>query len=127
MLYEYRSDNPNCLKIMQKTVNGIFESFRKNGVILEVKKIGDRPCAEGVDPEQHKPLIDRIRNAMIETLNEKPFESSGSTDCNIPLSMGIPAICFGVCRGTGAHTREEKLEIASIYDGCRLLLDFLYR
>ena len=54
-------------------------------------------------------------------------ERFGSTDCNIPLSLGIPAICFGVCRGAGAHTRAEKLEVASLYDGCCLLLDFMFR
>ena len=58
----------------------------------------------------------------LETIN-----GSSSTDCNIPLSEGIPAICFGVCRAFGSHTREEKVNIASLQDGCRLLLDFLYR
>ena len=127
MLYEYRSDNLNCLKTMQERSAAVFDSFRNQGITLNIKKIGDRPCSAEIDPERFGKLIDRIKNAMAETHQETPFETSGSTDCNIPLSMGIPAICFGVCRGSGAHTREEHLEISSLYDGCRLLLNFLYR
>ena len=51
-----------------------------------------------------------------------------STDCNIPLSLGIPATCFGLYRGAGAHTREEWLEIDSLLPGLKLglstVLDF---
>ena len=43
-----------------------------------------------------------------------------STDCNIPLSLGIPATCFGLYHGAGAHTREEWLEIDSLLPGLML-------
>ena len=39
---------------------------------------------------------------------------SSSTDCNIPLSLGIPALCIGVWTGGGAHTREEWIEKNSL-------------
>ena len=42
---------------------------------------------------------------------------SGSTDCNIPLSLGIPAECTGCVNGAGAHTREEYVEIDSLQPG----------
>ena len=45
-----------------------------------------------------------------------PFRS-GSTDCNIPLSLGIPAACFGSYIGGGAHTRDEWISLRSIYPG----------
>ena len=41
----------------------------------------------------------------------------GSTDCNIPLSKGIPAVCLGSFFGGGGHTREEWIEIDSLRDG----------
>ena len=109
--------------MFEKTV----ESFRAMGVEVEVDKIGDRPCSGDVDQECFDTLKNRARDAVKETLTLEMIENSGSTDCNIPLSMGIPAICFGVCRGAGVHTREEKLETASLQDGCKLLLDFLFR
>lgn len=52
-------------------------------------------------------------------------EECGSTDCNIPLSMGIPAVCFGVYEGHGAHTREEWVDIESTRDGMKILSQVL--
>ncbi len=52
-------------------------------------------------------------------------EHTGSSDCNIPLAEGIPALAFGTCTGYGIHTREEKLDVSSLPDGTRILLDFL--
>ena len=48
-----------------------------------------------------------------------------STDCNIPLSLGIPAVSFGLCCGGGAHTREEWIETASLETGLRIALKTL--
>ena len=80
-----------------------------------------------MDQARFDALKNRARAAVKDILGLEMIDRSGSTDCNIPLSMGVPAICFGVCRGAGVHTREEKLETASLHDGCRLLLDFLFR
>lgn len=127
MMYEYRSDNRICLAKMENFFNQVIETFRAGGIDVTVEKIGDRPCSGEIDEAKYDLLKQRIHASMQETLGDAGFEASSSTDCNVPLSMGIPAICFGVCRGGKAHTREEFLETASLSDGCRLLLDFLYR
>ena len=127
MMYEYRSDNKNCLAKMKNMFEKSIEAFRAMGVEVEVELLGDRPCSGEIDQTRFDALKNKARAALKEALNLEMIDRSGSTDCNIPLSMGIPAICFGVCRGAGAHTREEKLETASLHDGCKLLLDFLYR
>ncbi|MBE6406593.1 MAG: M20/M25/M40 family metallo-hydrolase [Lentisphaerae bacterium] len=127
MMYEYRSDNRICLAKMENFFNQVIETFRAGGIDVTVEKIGDRPCSGEIDEAKYDLLKQRIHASMQETLGDAGFEVSSSTDCNVPLSMGIPAICFGVCRGGKAHTREEFLETASLSDGCRLFLDFLYR
>ena len=127
MLYEYRSDNKNCLAKMEQFFLQTIETFRASGVEVEVERLGDRPCTGEIDPVHFSALRDRIRASVRETQGLDIREDSGSTDCNIPLSMGIASICFGVCRGGRCHTREEYLEKASLSGGCRLLLDFLYR
>ena len=127
MMYEYRSDNRNCLAEMEKLFKQVVKTFRAAGVNVTVKKVGDRPCSAVIDPERFTALKEKIQLSVRDVLGVESREASSSTDCNIPHSMGIPAICFGVCRGEGAHTREEYLEKASLSDGCRLLLDFLYR
>ena len=127
MLYEYRSNDRQCLAKMKDMFEKIIEFYRASGVDVEVELIGDRPCAGEIDPVRLEALRNRMRESVKEVLAMEPFDGASSTDCNIPLSVGIPAICFGVCNAWGSHTREEKIEIASLPNGCRLLLDFLYR
>ena len=127
MMYEYRSDNFDCLETMKNTFNTIIEKFRAQGFDIEVELIGDRPCMGKMDMTKYAVLKKRTADSIAEITGLEVREGSSSTDCNIPFSMGIPSVCFGVARSAGAHTREEKLEVASLYDGCRLLLDFLYR
>ena len=128
MTYEYRSDNKDCLEKMKNFFDRTIEMFKASGVEIEVELLGERPCmSEMKDPEIYAKLKKRAVDSMHEISGLEVIEGSSSTDCNIPFSMGIAAVCFGVVRSAGAHTREEKLEIASLYDGCRLLLDFLYR
>ena len=122
MLYEYRSDNCECLEKMRVMFNNTIEMYRSMGVTVEVELLGERPCGVDIDEARLKTLQNRYLNALKDALDMEGVPGSSSTDCNIPLSMGIPAICFGVCRGSGCHTREEKLEVASLYDGCKLAL-----
>ena len=46
-----------------------------------------------------------------------PELNASSTDANIPIARGIPAICIGLTQGTGAHRVEESIEIAPIGQG----------
>lgn len=126
MLYEYRSNNRECLEKMHLMFHNMIEAYRSTGVNINVELIGERPCSVEIDPERFAALKNRFFNSLRNSLGLAGSEHCGSTDCNIPLSLGIPAICFGVIRGSGGHTREEKLEIASLNDGCRLLLDFMF-
>ena len=125
MMYEYRSDNKNCLAKMQKMFEQTIETFRSMGIEVEVEKVGDRPCSGEIDETAFATLKNRISSAIRETLGMDSREASSSTDANMPLSLGIPAVCISGCRGAGCHTREEKLEKASLLPGCRLLLDII--
>lgn len=118
MLCEYRSDNRECLAEMERAFTKIFESFKSDKCKVEVKKVGDRPCAD-ISPWQLEYLKDVCkRNIEEECRCEVDFTSS-STDCNIPLSLGIPAVCMGVIRSHGAHTREEWVDKASMASGLK--------
>lgn len=50
------------------------------------------------------------------------INGTASTDCNIPLSMGIPAVCIGVYEGGGSHTREEWLNKAFLKRGLEIAI-----
>ena len=117
MLYEFRSDEREGLSIMQSHFEGIVEEFRQNGVNISLEVVGDRPCGLDVD---NSPLASRAAEAVLAHYGFDPRFTSGSTDCNIPLSLGIPAICPGCIMGAGAHTREEFVEISSLLPGLKV-------
>ena len=122
MLCEYRSDDLSLLTYMQGEFARIFEAAKQEGVEVSVKKIGDRPCAAEVDPVAFAQLKDTCVKAITETIDAPLGFRSASTDCNIPLSLGIPAICIGVYSGGGAHTREEWVEKASMIPGLEIAI-----
>ncbi|MBR2615679.1 MAG: M20/M25/M40 family metallo-hydrolase [Clostridia bacterium] len=128
-LYEYRSDNAECLAIMEKTFREKLEAFRAaTDAEITVETVGLRPCGEAKDKALHQEMIDRALEVSRQHSGLKCGVTAGSTDCNIPLSLGIPAICPGLYLGGGAHTREEWCEIASIPVGMKvaasLILDY---
>lgn len=49
----------------------------------------------------------------------------GSTDANIPLSLGFPAICMGLTSGGGTHTLREYIDTKPVTQGFRILVDFI--
>jgi tripeptide aminopeptidase len=49
----------------------------------------------------------------------------GSTDANIPLSMGIPAVVMGITTGGGAHTLHEYIDVEPVGKGMDALVKFV--
>lgn len=71
---------------------------------LEVEVIGDRPPG-ATDPDH--PLVQAAVDAT-RTVGEVPELVASSTDSNIPMALGIPAITMGAGGEAGkAHTPEE--------------------
>ena len=122
MLCEYRSDNRECLAYMKERFTRIFEDAVNDEVAVNVKLIGERPCMGDVDPTLQKLLCDTCVDAIINITGNNVETGSASTDCNIPLSLGIPAVCMGVFRGDGAHTREEYIIKESLAEGLEIAL-----
>jgi len=52
---------------------------------------------------------------------------ASSTDCNTPLSQGVPAVCLGLCSGRGSHTRGEWMDINSLPAGAKIAGAFIGR
>lgn len=92
---------------------------------LSLTLVGERPCGGDVDEQAQEQLLNRVRQRVRELIGRDPKESAGSTDCNIPLSLGIPSVCAGAYYGGGAHTREEFVEADSLKEGCKLALSLI--
>jgi acetylornithine deacetylase/succinyl-diaminopimelate desuccinylase-like protein len=82
------------------------ENARAIGTKLtaRIREIGNRPAAM-LPNDAH--LLTRMR-AVDAHLGIRARLDCASTDANIPLSMGIPAVCIGAGgQGGGAHTTAE--------------------
>ncbi len=83
-------------------------SIRRRGDPLEidVEMIGDRPSGS-IHPSA--PIVERAV-AATRYLGAEPRLGTGSTNSNIPISMGIPAVTIGKGGvGGGAHSLSEWL------------------
>lgn len=113
MLIDIRSVEPYRLDEMEQLLNqavqqGLNEQneIRRRGEALTVRveKIGNRPSGE-LDPSL--PLIQRAM-AATSFFGAGPELTRGSTDSNIPISLGIPAITIGRGgSGGNAHSLDE--------------------
>ena len=119
MLYEFRSDERESLAYMERFLEDTLKKHRSQGITVDCALIGNRPCGGSVDPVAQADLCARAAAAERVYYGTEPAFHSGSTDCNIPLSMGIPSVCMGCVRGTGAHTREEAIRIDSLLPGLK--------
>ncbi len=83
-------------------------STRNGAVTADIVPIGDRPA--GHTSESHE--LVQFAKAAIEAKGFETGFAASSTDANIPMSLGIPAIKIG-SGGTGAreHSLEEWIDV----------------
>jgi len=121
MLCEYRSDDRACLAVMEEAFARIFAAARREDVAVTVRRVGDRPCGS-VDAQQLEALKSRVLPVIAQVTGADAVCRSASTDANIPQSLGIPALCVGIDRHKGIHTRQEQLDKVSLPAGLEIAL-----
>jgi len=88
---------------------------------FNITKIGDRPAASLPD---ESPVLESLR-AVDRHLRLRTDLRLGSTDANIPLSLGVPALSMGAGgEGGGAHTQAEWYSAKDRETGLRRVLLF---
>ena len=111
---------------MQKNFNDIFEKYKEKCTNLKVELVGDRPCmSDKMDMSKHQQITDRAVEIQSRHFGIDVCEKSGSTDCNIPLSMAIPAVALANHNGGGTHTVEEWVEKASFKAGLKVSMELI--
>lgn len=113
MLVDMRSESTERLKGIDRLLQASLQKAlqeennrRRRGPALEVvaEVVGDRPSG-ALEPKT--PLVQRAI-AATSHFNAEPNLVTGSTNANIPISKGIPAITVGVGGvGGGAHSLDE--------------------
>ncbi len=113
MEVDMRSVSPDRLKEIEQILiaqtNRALEDYNKTvkkgaKLTVAIDKIGDRPSGELADD---LPLIQRSLAASV-YFKAEPVLTRSSTDSNIPISLGIPAVTIGRGgQGGGAHSLGE--------------------
>ena len=83
-------------------------STRAGVITAELARVGDRPAGE---TPAGAPIRD-IAAAAVAAEGYKPHFEFSSTDANVPMSLGIPALKIGAGgRGGRAHSLDEWLDV----------------
>ena len=120
ILCEYRSNNRECLEFMEKEFQRIFDEASGSAAV-KVNRVGDRPCGD-ISQEKIEGLKAVVTPIIEDVIGKNIVYSSGSTDCNIPHSLGIAALCIGSNTHQGIHTREEWVDKESLKSGLEITL-----
>jgi acetylornithine deacetylase/succinyl-diaminopimelate desuccinylase-like protein len=115
---DFRSTSPEQLMLLEVALHRAVEDAadhwnaqatvaRKNGrglLAFRIERIGDRPAAQ---LPATSPMLEAL-SAVDRHLALRTDLRLGSTDANIPLSLGVPALSMGAGGdGGGAHTLAE--------------------
>ena len=119
MLVDLRSVSARHLAQLEARVTHLLDEVgNRSGVGVESTVVGRRPAA--TLPVSH-PLCKGIINIRKRLRLRPPVFSASSTDANLPLSLGFPALCLGITRGGLAHTVKEYIECAPVLGGVKQL------
>jgi tripeptide aminopeptidase len=114
MLVDMRSEDKAALQSVEKQIlaavqQGVEETNKRwnsNAIKAEPSLIGDRPAGKmSVD----SPIV-QVALAASSALGQKPaLDSAHSTDANLPMSLGIPAITMsGGGSSSGIHSAKNE-------------------
>jgi acetylornithine deacetylase/succinyl-diaminopimelate desuccinylase-like protein len=117
MVVDMRSTDCNELKkldtqflaIVKESVDeeNTARSTKQGRISADPKIIGDRPC--GVTALT-SPIVQRTTE-VVRAFGLKPAYDISSTDANVPMSLGIPAITIGHGSGERAHALDESVMV----------------
>jgi acetylornithine deacetylase/succinyl-diaminopimelate desuccinylase-like protein len=124
---DLRSEDPALLEELSALLTVSVEHGLENGnrsarnarLNAKVRELGSRP---GGRLPEHSPLL-RVIQAVDNYLSIRSRVDCASTDANVPLSMGLPAVSVGAGgQGGGAHTAQEWYSPEGREHGLRRIL-----
>jgi len=119
LLLDLRSESGEALSTLVAQAERVVRGFASRDARVSMEQIGDRP--PGAIPHDH-PLVraaeEALRRAGVNEVHYRP----ASTDANVPLARGLPAVCVGLTRGENAHRLSEFIEVEPLERGLEQLL-----
>ncbi len=110
---DLRSVDDASLGALVARVQHIVETESRAGITISTEVLGDRPA--GIVPLDS--AIVRDATAVLEALGLEATFDASSTDANVPISRGIPAVCIGLSHGGNVHREDEYVELGPAATG----------
>jgi acetylornithine deacetylase/succinyl-diaminopimelate desuccinylase-like protein len=115
---DLRSESTGALEALAGQVGRLVQAAQKPGVKVEAEVIGQRPSGEL--PADH--ALVRLAQDCLRAVGVEPHLNIGSTDANLPLNRGLPAVTIGLTTGGRAHTVHEFINIPPLEKGMEQVL-----
>ncbi|QPC80496.1 M20/M25/M40 family metallo-hydrolase [Phototrophicus methaneseepsis] len=115
---DMRSESQIELDRLKGHIHQLVNISNTEEVQFSIEVVGDRPA--GQISVRH-PLIEGSI-AALDLLGVKAGLEKGSTDGNVPLSVGCPTVTIGITRGANAHRLDEYIEPQPVMDGMQQLI-----
>jgi tripeptide aminopeptidase len=116
-IVDLRSVDDGALRRLSEKVDAIFRAPRA-GISTSIEVLGVRPAGL-VSPASR---IVRLATQTLESIGISPTGDASSTDANIAIGRGIPAVCIGLTSGGNVHREDEFIESAPLGDGMTQLV-----
>jgi tripeptide aminopeptidase len=120
---DLRSEDSAALANLNGEVQTIVQAVQRPGVQVDMERIGKRLAGQIADSH----ALVNLAGSVLEEVGVEPRLDIASTDANLPLSRGYPAICIGLTNGSNAHTRGEYIYTAPVKLGLMQLHQLVVR
>ncbi len=118
---DMRSEDSATLGQLEAQVRHEITAAHAPDLDIDVQVVGDRPAGH-IAPDH--PLV-LAALAALERVGIRGTLETGSTDANIPLSDGCPAVTIGITRGGNAHRLDEYVETRPVASGMQQLISLV--
>lgn len=115
---DMRSEDMSVLDHLIAEVECLAEQANQASIKVSMEAIGFRPPGEIPNDDR----LVRLAWRCLKAQGIQPHLHIGSTDANVPLSRGIPAVCIGLTTGFGAHTIDEFIRTEPFPQGLAQLV-----
>ena len=113
-LLDLRSIDESALRRLSDRVMRLVErGNRGDEVVYSAESIGERPA--GV-VSATSPVV-QIAASALTALGLEPNFDASSTDANVAIAAGIPAVCVGLTTGGNVHRTDEFIDLEPLPKG----------
>lgn len=105
-LVDMRSVDAASLARIGERVERVVAEANRGGIAVSAEILGERPA--GVVPLD-APVV-RVAAGVLAALGLETVFDASSTDANVPIGRGVPAVCVGLTSGGNVHREDEYVD-----------------